>query len=83
MPSALADHDGTEWKVGIQDLEDRISALEQEISYITEKDPYQYKFLLEDEEMCAETEARLQTEIDNYQAYLDDLHIQMDDMGIK
>ena len=69
--------------VVIGDIYDKVRKVKEQIETIKSTYPYQYKFLLEDEEMCAETEARLQTEIDNYQAYLDDLHIQMDDMGIK
>lgn len=69
--------------VVIGDIDDKVRKVKEQIENIKSTDPYQYKFLLEDEEMCAETEKRLQSEIDNYQAYLDELQIQMEAMGIK
>ncbi len=67
--AALADHDGEEWKVEVPDLDIRISSLEAEIAGIRERDPYQYKFLLEDPIAVADRKKDLQEKIGEYEAY--------------
>ena len=67
--AALADRDGVEWKVDVPDLEDRIDELEKEIAGIMDRDPYQYKFLLEDPSAVEEKHRSLQEEIEQYRFY--------------
>lgn len=69
VAAALADHDGEEWKVEVPDLDARISSLEAEIEGITGRDPYQYKFLLEDPIAVADKKKDLQGKIGEYEAY--------------
>ncbi len=69
VAAALADHGGEGWQVEVPDLEARIAALEAEIKGIKEKDPYQYKFLLEDPLAVAEKQQALGEKISEYEAY--------------
>ncbi len=69
VAAALADHDGEGWRVEVPDLEARIASLESEIQGIKEKDPYQYKFLLEDPLAVVEKQQDLQGKISEYEAY--------------
>ena len=69
VAAALADHDGEEWKVEVPDLETRISSLEAEIAGITERDPYQYKFLLQDPLAVEDKQKDLQGKIGEYEDY--------------
>ena len=55
--------------IDIPDIEEKIKALEAEILKIRETDPYQYKYLLEDEEAVAEKKASLDEELKSYEAY--------------
>jgi len=67
--AALADHGGDEWRIEVPDLERRISSLEAEIQAIMEKDPYCYKFLLEDPLAVEEKKKDLEGKIREYTAY--------------
>ena len=67
--AALADRGGTEWKVEVPDLEEKIAALEEEIAMITDTNPYQYKFLLDDPEAVSEKADAMQEEIRQYREY--------------
>ena len=69
VTAALADGKGDEWKDEIPDLDERIAALETEISGIKETDPYQYKFLLDDPEAVQEKKDALKEQIGEYRAY--------------
>ena len=53
----------------IPDIEEKIKALEEEIDKIISTDPYQYKFLLEDEEKVQELKEDLSEELDAYSRY--------------
>lgn len=53
----------------IPDIEEKIQALEEEIDKILSTDPYQYKFLLEDEEKVQELKEDLSEELDAYSRY--------------
>lgn len=53
----------------IPDIEEKISALEAEIENILSTVPYQYKFLLEDEEKVQEYKEELQEELEEYTRY--------------
>lgn len=69
VAAALAEAGGDEWKVEVPDLDKRISSLEAEISNITDTDPYQYKFFLNDPEAVEEKKKNLQGQIGEYETY--------------
>ena len=66
---ALTDEFGNEWKSDIPDLEERIKTLEDEIELIKSKDPYQYKFLLDDPGAVLEKKNDLQEQMHSYREY--------------
>ena len=53
----------------ISDIDDKIRSLEAEIEKILSTDPYQYRFLLEDEERVQEYKEELQEELEEYTRY--------------
>ena len=53
----------------IEDIEEKMKELEQEIEKIIATDPYQYKFLLEDEEAVSDFRSQLQDELKEYTEY--------------
>ena len=53
----------------ILDIQEKIRKLEQEIEEIISNDPYQYKFILEDESMIQELKESLYIEIQEYTHY--------------
>lgn len=55
--------------VEIPDIEEKIKTLEAEIETIMSTDPYQYRFLLEDEEMVREFKEELGEELEEYIRY--------------
>ena len=59
--------------IDIPDIEEKISALQEEILEIRETDPYQYKYLLEDEDAVKEKEDDLEGELRSYEEYDDEL----------
>ena len=69
VAAALSDHGGDEWKVEVPDMESRIASLEAEIEGITGRDPYQYKFLLEDPLAVEDKKKDLQGKIGEYEKY--------------
>lgn len=69
--------------VVIGNIDEKIAKVKEEIETIKSTEPYMYRFLLEDEEMCAEKEAQLKAEIDDYQRYLNDLNADLETLGIK
>lgn len=60
-------------EVYIENIEEKIHALEAEIELIRNNDPYRYKYLLEDEKLCEEKEEELAGEIEEYKDYRDRL----------
>ncbi len=59
--------------IDIPDIEEKISALQEEILEIRETDPYQYKYLLEDEDAVKEKKEDLEEELRSYEEYDDEL----------
>jgi len=57
----------------IPDVEEKIKALEAEIERILSTDPYQYRFLLEDEEKVRELKEDLSEELEEYSRYEEQL----------
>ncbi len=70
VAAAMADHDGDEWQIVVPDLNERIASLEAEIQKITDTDPYQYKFLLEDPLAVEDKKKDLQGKIGEYTDYV-------------
>ena len=81
----LVDHhlDGNEIK--IQDIDTKIEKLKEQIQKIKETNPYQYRFLLQDQEAVQNKKRELQKELEEYRAYeqeLDQLLEQMMKNGV-
>ncbi len=57
----------------IPDIEEKISDLEKEIMEIMETDPYQYKFLLDDNKAVEAKKEDLKTELKTYEDYSEQL----------
>ena len=56
-------------EIEIPDIEVKIAELEEEIERIMNTDPYQYRYLLEDEAAVAEKKKALQEELKEYEEY--------------
>ena len=56
-------------EIDIPDIEDKIEELLNEIEEIKSRDPYQYKFLLDDTEAVKEKKQSLQDELKEYEEY--------------
>ena len=67
-------------KIDIPDIEDKIDALKKEINEIKSTDPYQYKYLLDDDEAVAEKKKALEDDLKNYTAYRDQLDQVINDL---
>lgn len=81
----LVDHhlDGNEIK--IQDIDTKIEKLKEQIQKIKETNPYQYRFLLQDQEAVQNKKWELQKELEEYRVYeqeLDQLLEQMMKNGV-
>lgn len=55
--------------ITIPDIDEKIAEIEEEIEKITSTDPYQYKFLLEDEEAVLMKKEELRGELKEYEDY--------------
>ena len=69
----LASIDYQHEEVEIPDLNEKICELNEEIENILKTDPYQYKYLLADEEAVAEKKEDLKQEIEDYRKYGEEL----------
>lgn len=70
----------------IPDIQDKIQALENKIENILSTDPYQYKFILDDEELVKEKKEELSKEIEiysNYENQLKDILKSLIERGVK
>ena len=81
----LVDHhlDGNEIK--IQDIDTKIEKLKEQIQKIKETNPYQYRFLLQDQEAVQNKKRELQKQLEEYRVYeqeLDQLLEQMMKNGV-
>ena len=81
----LVDHhlDGNEIK--LQDIDTKIEKLKEQIQKIKETNPYQYRFLLQDQEAVQNKKRELQKELEEYRVYeqeLDQLLEQMMKNGV-
>ena len=75
-----------EIEINIPDINLKIEEVEQEIRDIKSKNPYLYKFLLEDKEAISEKKESLNHELEEYQDYskqLDDVIEEMISGGVK
>lgn len=64
--------------IEINDIAEKIKKIQAEITAIKSKDPYQYKFLLQDDEAVKEKREALQKEISEYADYEKELDIVME-----
>ena len=62
----------------IPDIEEKIKALQDEIERIKQTDPYQYKFLLDDEDAVKEKMDSLDEELRSYEEYDDELETMLE-----
>ena len=67
--SVLRETDISADETDIPDIQDKIQALENEIENIMSTDPYQYKFILDDEELVKEKKEELKKETEAYSMY--------------
>ncbi len=73
---ALETNDFANMEIEIPNLAEKIKEIREEIQQIKETDPYQYKFLLEDEDLVREKKEALEAELkeyENYEAELDQI----------
>ncbi len=70
---ALKENGGDTSKIVIPNLEERMAAVRDEIETIKSTDPYLYKRVLKDPEAVAEKKQALREEIEEYQAYVEEL----------
>lgn len=61
-------------------IDERMEAIQEEIVRILSTNPYQYKFILEDDALSEEEEERLQLEIDSYELYRSQLQEHFDEL---
>ena len=73
VAAELEDNGIEGFDVIVPDMQDRIEELEKDIDDIINSIPYVYKNLLEDREAVAEKKADLQSEIDEYRKYKEEL----------
>ena len=73
ITKVLTDVTGEDAVVQIPDLEKKIVALEEEIRHMMDTDPYQYKFLLLDQEAVQEKKDELTAEVKTYREYSEQL----------
>ena len=73
VAKALEDFGACSGVVDIPNLDEKIKAIEEEITKITETDPYQYKFLLTDADAVASKKEELKEELQSYEKYSDQL----------
>ena len=71
VAKALEDLGDCGGAVDIPDLDEKIKAIEEEITKITGTDPYQYKFLLTDADAVASKKEELKEELKSYEKYSD------------
>ena len=73
VAAALAANSGDQRKIDIPDIEEKIRALEEEITKIMDTDPYQYKFMLNDPVAVQEKKDALRCQMDNFREYAEKL----------
>lgn len=59
--------------IDIPDIDEKIEEVRAEIEKITTTDPYMYKFILDDEDVCEEKERLLKAELAEYEKYDEEL----------
>ena len=67
-------------EIEIPDIDTKIKELEEEIDNILNTDPYQYRYLLEDETAVAEKKKALEDELKEYEEYSNKLEEMLDSL---
>lgn len=70
---AIKKYSGTEKKLDIENIDEKIETVRKDVEKIVSTDPYQYKFLLENAELVEEEQILLKEEIESYRQYIDEL----------
>lgn len=73
VSKALADCGDERVQIDIPDIEDKIAALEKQIDEIRSTNPYQYQYLLADDELVRQKKEGLKKEIASYDEYRKEL----------
>jgi hypothetical protein len=74
----LNEHQGETIWVDIPDIREKIKKIEAEIEEITSTDPYQYKYLLVDDDQIEQTKNELKQTAREYEEHAEDLQIELD-----
>lgn len=74
---------GEEVDVDIENIEEKINKIQNEIDTIVSNDPYRYKFILDDSLAIERKKEELQSDIEEYQAYLDELLEKLSEFNIQ
>jgi len=83
VDSYLTENGIEQQPVIIVNIEAKIKALEEEINKIITTDPYMFRWLLEDEDLCAEKEKELSDSIAAFKKYRDGLQEVLDKFDIR
>ena len=74
---------GEEIVVEIDNIEEKINKIQNEIDNIVSNDPYRYKFILDDNLAIERKKEELESDIEEYQAYLDELLEKLNEFNIQ
>lgn len=74
---------GEEIVVEIENIEEKINKIQNEIDTIVSNDPYRYKFILNDNLAIERKKEELESDIEEYQAYLDELLEKLNEFNIQ
>jgi hypothetical protein len=74
---------GEEIVVEIENIEEKINKIQNEIDTIVSNDPYRYKFILDDTLAIERKKEELESDIEEYQAYLDELLEKLNEFNIQ
>jgi len=83
LVDALLNEIGEASEPEIEDLEDKIENLKEEIEAITSKEPYLYKYLLDNEEEISKRKESLQKDIEGFKEYKIELEEKLAEFEIK
>ncbi len=74
---------GEEITLDIENIKEKIYKIEDEIEAIVSNDPYRYKFILDDNLAIERKKEELESDIEEYQAYLDELLEKLNEFNIQ
>ncbi len=74
---------GEEITLDIENIKEKIYKIEDEIEAIVSNDPYRYKFILDDNLAIERKKEELQSDIEEYEAYLEELLEKLSEFNLK